>query len=660
MALDQHQAGRRDEAKALYQQALSLTPEDPTTLYLFGLFSFEGGDAETAERQFQRLADVAPRNPDAHVALANLWHWQGRLDAACEHYRRAISLAPQHEPARTGLITALIASGDTGAAITEGQDAVSACPGSISVLSALGAALTAANDAKAAATVYATAADLAPDDPTPRIGRVRALIQLSDLAQALSEIEAALLLDATSVDAWLLMGTILSRLGRTQEAVNVLSHALTLDPENTGALVRLGACLIAQDRPNEALQHLAAALQHDPALPEAHANLSSLYMRAGKPDEARHHARCALDLEPDSVVAHQNLAAMAEEAGDMEEARTRRERIYRRQNLFTEYAPDARASVLMLTAAGQGNVPNRDILPKDRYTRHYWYIEYATPDQAAKLPPYDIVFNTVGDADLAGPTEGPIHAFLQACHKPVLNRPASVMRTKRHDAPELMAGIDNVVTPPVRRASASDIAQKGLAGAVADLGVSPPLLVRPMGSHGGKGLILVQGSDDLASLTTPPGEDVYVTAFHDFQSADGWWRKYRVIFIDRRPYAYHLAISAQWLVHHETARMNDDPGRLAEELAFLAAPGAVLGQAGMDAIEAIGRRMDLDYCGVDFSILPDGRLLVFEANATMLTHMEAPDGPLAHKNPYVARICEAFQTLVHERIAQGETGGRPS
>jgi len=42
-------------------------------------------------------------------------------------------------------------------------------------------------------------------------------------------------------------------------------------------------------------------------------------------------------------------------------------------------------------------------------------------------------------------------------------------------------------------------------------------------------------------------------------------------------------------------------------------------------------------------------VLLFEANATMLVHPEAEDGPLAHKTPYVARILNAFRAM----LAQG-------
>ena len=66
----------------------------------------------------------------------------------------------------------------------------------------------------------------------------------------------------------------------------------------------------------------------------------------------------------------------------------------------------------------------------------------------------------------------------------------------------------------------------------------------------------------------------------------------------------------------------------------------------MTAIAAVGRRLDLDFGGVDFSILPDGRVLVFEANATMLVHPEDAGGALAFKNEYVGRIVAAFDALL--------------
>jgi hypothetical protein len=146
---------------------------------------------------------------------------------------------------------------------------------------------------------------------------------------------------------------------------------------------------------------------------------------------------------------------------------------------------------------------------------------------------------------------------------------------------------------------------------------------------------------------------LYAAQFVHFASPDGFFRKYRVIFIDREPYPYHLAISPHWLVHYATAQMLDHPWKLAEEQRFLRDPRSVLGASGDAAIRAVGARMDLDYAGVDFTLLGDGRVLVFEANPVMLVHPEDPHGPLAHKNHFVHRILDAFEAMLQRRHRAG-------
>jgi len=84
--------------------------------------------------------------------------------------------------------------------------------------------------------------------------------------------------------------------------------------------------------------------------------------------------------------------------------------------------------------------------------------------------------------------------------------------------------------------------------------------------------------------------------------------------------------------------MESHQWKVEEEKAFLQNCEAVLGPDGMRAIQSIGRKMDLEYCGIDFSVMADKRILVFEANPTMLIHLEDISGPLKHKNEYVFRI----------------------
>ena len=69
----------------------------------------------------------------------------------------------------------------------------------------------------------------------------------------------------------------------------------------------------------------------------------------------------------------------------------------------------------------------------------------------------------------------------------------------------------------------------------------------------------------------------------------------------------------------------------------------------MGALGAVGERLGLDYAGVDFGVLRDGRLVVFEANATMLVHPER-DPRFAYRDTSVRTIQEAFLAMLQRRM----------
>ncbi|MDR3507967.1 MAG: tetratricopeptide repeat protein [Caulobacteraceae bacterium] len=645
-ALEHHKAGLRDEAEALYRQALALDPHDPTALYLYGLFNFEGGRVEPAADLFKSVIAARPDQAEGYVALANLRHWQGAHGVAIEGYRQALALQPDHGGALVNLANALREQGDLGAAIVAARQAVERLPQSAAAHLTLAAALLELEGAEASVGAYQAAVELEPQSIEALSGLALALLQARRPREALEAADAALMLAPQSGDVWFVLGTALNDLYQPQEAVAALERSVKIDPLRAAAHLNLGNTYVELDQAEEAAASLQQALAIDPTLKEAHASLASVYLLAGEKEAAEHHCRLALELDPEMVGAHQNLASLLAAKGDAEGARRHRDQVYGRQNLFIEPGLNPERTVLVLTTSESGNVPHRHLLPGDRYTRLNWFIEYATPDQTASLPAYDAVFNAVGDADLAGPTLAPMKAFLDASGKRVINDPDRVALTPRQHLPDLLAGIPGVHAPRAARLSAGDLAATGLAAQVEAAGFETPVLIRPLGSHGGVGLVRAATFDALSEMRVAAGEDVYVTAYEDYQSADGWYRKYRVIFVDRHPFPYHLAISSDWLVHYQSSDMPGDAARVAEERRFLEDPASALGAPVWEAVRQIGQRMDLDYCGVDFSLTPDGRVLVFEANATMLVHPEPANGPLAHKNAHVEVICRAFQALI--------------
>ena len=483
--------------------------------------------------------------------------------------------------------------------------------------------------------------------PSAWLTRARQLGDEGRAAEALMAVERALSLDAGSLPAHSLKTVLIQAIEAADPALTRLELAAAVNFEAAGRQLDLAYAYADLDRLHDAERQFRRALRLDPGHAEAHGGLAALYLRASLPDLAEASARAALSLNPAEPLACQTLATLSQRAGNTADAEAWLDRAYDAQALFHQPAIAPRARVLVLATRTQGNVPYRALMPAKLYTRHVWYMEHARDDQA--LPDYDVVFNTIGDPDLSGPSEAAVARFLAGNLRPVINRPEPVQRTFRHLIPARLGDIPGVVAPTTIRLMANEI--ENLAARIGAEGFTLPVLVRPVASHGGVGLYRADTPADLDDIAGRlAGRDLYVTQYVDYAQADGQYRKGRMIFVDGLPLPYHWAISRHWMVHYVSSDMTEGATietnwRRAEEARFLDDPSGFLGEAAMIAIGEIGRRLDLDYCGLDFSVLPDGRVLVFEANATMLVHPEE-DGPLSYRNPAVMRIIDAFQALL--------------
>jgi hypothetical protein len=440
---------------------------------------------------------------------------------------------------------------------------------------------------------------------------------------------------------------------RTEEALQMLETAerrAPLDARIQRALA--GAFTAAGDAVRAAAAGIAAGAFESRA-PLLVYNLATGYFMVGQNQPAEKWYRVALALDPGMAMAHQNLAAILQTDGRVDEAQRHRELAYERQWIFTDATAHPAATVLVACAGGLGNVPIEYLLPAQRFYRIKCFVDYARLDDGAlaQTRPHDLVFNAIGEADTIAPDDARLQRILYFRKRPVLNQPQAVALTRRDRLPELLQGLDGIMVPKVWRIELGRSGAPVLADMLEREKAQYPLILRPAGSHGGAEAVLA--ADRVAVGNSALGESnvVYATAYHDYRSADGHFRKYRVIFVDRKPYPYHLAISQQWLVHYFSAEMQAEAWKLGEERRFLDNPAQALGSTAMHALEAIGRRLDLDYAGADFSVLADGSVLVFEANPTMLVHPERENGPFGYKNRYVAAIVDAFGRMIVARAA---------
>jgi glutathione synthase/RimK-type ligase-like ATP-grasp enzyme len=445
--------------------------------------------------------------------------------------------------------------------------------------------------------------------------------------------------------------------GRLGAAEMLYRQALVTDPKHWVARVNLVQLLMRAAMYEEAVGLLTQLLEEFPDHLLVNRQLGTAYAALNRLDLSLVHFQRILAQKPDDVGALQFVSNIQHALGRTGEASRNFRRSVQLQPLVTVAATRSPPGLrlLLLFAPGAGNTPFDYLVAQVEYETHLLNL---LPDIAYDADMLrgctDVVFNLVADVDLGGAMLAPARDLAERIGKPVVNHPRQIMRTGRASIARLLAGIADCVVPQTRgyAGAALRAADFDLAGA----GFGFPLLVRLAGTHGGEDLEKVQAQAELDGFVLQrPEADYYLTEYVDYRSADGWFRKYRFIFVGGAIHPYHLAIGEQWKVHHVTTDMANQPWMQEEEKSFLDNPQGVFGPRQYAALEAIRRTVDLDYFGIDCALDRAGRVVVFEVNACMLVHGRNQQFP--YKAAAVSRIKAAFCAMLEGVAATGRCAG---
>lgn len=386
------------------------------------------------------------------------------------------------------------------------------------------------------------------------------------------------------------------------------------------------------------------ALTLDPACAPAWAARGNLLLRRGKIDDARAAYERAAQLDADDASARYALAELAYLERDEATAQRWFDAAFARARLFSPPAPHAgarHALVLGLAGPWPRNMPLDFVVDDRRWTLHRWFLPDA---QAATrpLPPVELIVNACGESVAARAAIADAQRIIARLGMPAINDPQRLRGLARDRFAATAAGVTGVRVPVARRLSARALAGAGAGGAY-------PLLVRPVDAHGGQGLERLDDPAQLAAYLERANAAEYdCTPYVEYRSADGWYRKYRIMFVAGVPYPYHLALDRDWMIHYYRTGTAATPWMRAEETAFLTAPERVL--AGWRAVlPALGAALGLDYVGIDCAQLPDGTLLAFEADSAMLVHAFDASEDGRFKRAAVDRIRAALAALFDRR-----------
>ncbi len=278
------------------------------------------------------------------------------------------------------------------------------------------------------------------------------------------------------------------------------------------------------------------------------------------------------------------------------------------------------------------------------------------------LPEHDVVFCAVNESDENLPVLTRIEHLFPRWPRPALNAPGRIKHLSRDGIAALFAGSKTICAPSVRRVARADL--QAIASSAIDVrdtlpGTTFPVVVRPVGSHAGKNFEKIDSPELLDQYLAGQSngeDDFYLAPFADYRGADGVFRKYRVTLIDRKPYLCHMASSDQWKIHYVNVGMAEDAAKRADEARAMATFEEDFAVRHAAAFAELGERIGLDYFGIDCAEMPDGRLLLFEAETAMVIHNLDSPALYPYKQPQMAKVFAAFYDMIDRASARRANG----
>ena len=272
------------------------------------------------------------------------------------------------------------------------------------------------------------------------------------------------------------------------------------------------------------------------------------------------------------------------------------------------------------------------------------------------LPEHDIAMVVASDSEDCREALRIIGSAMSNWPRPLLNPPDLVGNLDRDKLHHLLRGIGGLEIPAtlaVTRERLSALSQSAMAPIEIAADLAFPFIVRPRGSHAGRGLAKI---DDPFAMERYLGgraeQEFFVARFVDYAGNDGLFRKYRIVVIDGRPYACHLAVADRWDIWYLNAGMSASASKRLEEETFMRTFDSGFAQRHRTALSGLIERIGLDYFTVDCAETRNGSLLIFEADNTAIVHNMDPPEIFPYKAPQMRKVFDAFAAMLYRRAGR--------
>jgi len=315
--------------------------------------------------------------------------------------------------------------------------------------------------------------------------------------------------------------------------------------------------------------------------------------------------------------------------------------------------------LLMLVMPGDlaTNTPLDCLLEESDIELDYYFINPDAP-LTLPMPEHDVLFVAINESETNHALLVLLEQVLCDWPKPVINSPRHIAKTDRSVASLLLQNVPELLMPPTlhaSRQSLTDIAEGRTRLPLVFAGCDYPVILRPIESYGGHDLDKIECAEDISAyLSNVDHADFFLAPFIDYSGEDGLFRKFRLALIDGTPYACHMGISSNWMIHYLNAGMYENADKRAEEAAFMENFDNFV-ETHKTALNTIYRRSGLDYFCIDCAQTKDGQLMVFEFDHIMVAHAMDPVDLFPYKQIHMKKIKKAFRDYLVRLMAGHKT-----
>jgi glutathione synthase/RimK-type ligase-like ATP-grasp enzyme len=323
------------------------------------------------------------------------------------------------------------------------------------------------------------------------------------------------------------------------------------------------------------------------------------------------------------------------------------------QRLYSIPSAQQPTALRLLVLMGEGtlisNTPVECLLENSDIALDMLYVSRQV-ELPESLPEHDVLLVAIAESEDNIPLLYDLKDIANVWPRPVLNLPIRIALLSRDSACAMLADVKKVKMPQavrMLRPILEQIATQQQKLATVLEGGDFPIIIRPMDSHAGRGLAKIENAAALSVYLQNMSErEFYISPFVDYRSADGQFRKYRIVMMEGVPYICHLAISSHWMIHYLNAGMGESAAKRQEEAACFLHFEEGFAKRHAVALREIDQRMGLDYLGIDCAETQDGELLIFEVDSNMVVHAFDPVDVYPYKQPQMQKVFAAFRAML--------------